>query len=320
MENVIKNVKTNVNSRFAFIILKYCLIFAGMYCLSLANVSGVFPFWFGLFVALVVIKENIFIVTPLFIAAFCLSTLSLDGLIIASNMAAVIVIAGLIHKQIGKKITLALAGTYSLLGNIAFLYFNMSNAETALSAGISVIVGLIFCFCCVVTLSVIKNRNYAFKLNIDEGLCFAGVIIAIFCGLSYFNFWGFELAKFIAVFLLLVTSFIIPQYSAVMGIASGLGVALFGSSVGFVGCFAMMGVLAGVFKRDNRFFAIVAIIVVDVLFGLYFSAFKYGILSAVSTLSACLIYICLPNSILDRLNKYFNFVQNTAVKNIYNEK
>lgn len=318
---VTKKVRSNQkNKEIALVLIKYTSFFIVFYFLSIAKINDLTPFWFGLFIALALIKQNVIALSVLLMLSSFLATLQVNSLIISGNMAYVLLIATLIHKKMSKKITLTFAGIYAMLGNVAFFYFNISNTESILSAGISVLLGLIFTFSCIIIINAIVGRNYAFKLNIDEAICAGVVAMAIMCGFSAVQFFGFDIAKMISVLLVLVLSFVSPIFAVLGGVATGLGIAFGTNVVGYIACLTLMGLFASIFKTNNRIFSVIAVLVIEVLFGLYFNAFSsYGVLPAVSTLTGCLIYILIPTSALNLLNKNFVFLQNTAVKNIYNQ-
>lgn len=318
---VTKKVKSNEkNKEIALILIKYTSFFIVFYFLSIAKINNLIPFWFGLFVALALIRQNIIVLSAMLMLSSFLASLQVNSLIIAGNMVLVFIIATQIHKKINKKISLAFAGLYSVLGNVAYFYFNIGSSESILSAGISVLLGLIFTFSCIIIINAIVGRNYAFKLNVDEAICAGVVVMALMCGFSAVQFFGFDIAKMISVLLVLVLSFVSPIFATLGGVAMGLGIAFGTNIVGYIACLTLMGLFASIFKTNNRIFSIISVLVIEVLFGLYFNVFpEYGVLSAVSALTGCLIYILIPTGTLNLLNKNFVFLQNTAVKNIYNQ-
>ena len=302
------------------VIIKYFFCFVAFYFLAIAKVNATMPFWFGLFVAMLYIKENPIAMAVTFVISIFLSGLSIESLIISINMAIVMVVAILIHNHIHKKMSLSLVGIYALLGNVAFIYYNIRPASQLICAGISILVGLIFAYSCIITLSAIKSRNYAFKLNIDEAVCCGILILSIFCGLYQVNFFGFDVAKFIAVLLILIVSYFSQIMGIMFAVAAGLGIAFASNNVAYIPLLTLMAIFSSVFRTNSRVYSVLAVITIEVLFGIYFNIFStYTILAPICTISACLVYICIPTKWLKTINNYFIFNDSSAVKNIYNQ-
>lgn len=324
MESITKTIEHNKSkidkAQILNIAIKYFFCFVAFYFLSIARINTTIPFWFGLFVALIVTKENPFAISLLFVLGFFLSDLNIANLVIATNMAGVMMIAFLIHNHLHKKINFAFTGLYVILGNIAFIYYNISPAQTLISAGISLLIGLIFTYCCIITLSAIKSRNYAFRLNIDEAVCCGVLVLALFCGVYQVNFFGFDVAKFIAVILILILSYFSQITGTIFAVAVGLGIAFASNNVGYIPLFVLMSIFASIFKTSSRIYSVLAVIAIEVLFGVYFNIFSsYDMLAPICTIAGCIVYICIPTKWLKSLNNHFIFNDSSAVKNIYNQ-
>lgn len=301
-------------------LFKYAGVFLLFYICNVAKINTLTPFWFGLFVALVYEGMNLYILSPLYLLSCFLGDLSIYSLIAGANMVIGVVVMYVIYLHIKRKQALVMAGIGTLIGSVAYVYFGATSAVNMISVGVSLLLGLIYTFACMIIIKALNNRRFSLCLCADEYVCLGVLLAGVFCGLSYLTFFGIELSKILSVTILLVLSYIAPSFAMPAGLVVGFGIALGNGGVAYIACLAFMGLLASVFRTNSRIYSALAVIIVEILFGLYFEAFgDYSVFNAVSTLIGCLIYLALPTKLLRSISKNFNVVENSAVKNIYNQ-
>ena len=109
-------------------IAKYALSFIAFLCLSHATVFDSFsPFALGLFVGLVYARQNILILTPLYILAALTADFSLYAFIYTITPAVVLTVCYYLCYKASKTVTLVMLAVCTLIGSVPYIAISCVN-------------------------------------------------------------------------------------------------------------------------------------------------------------------------------------------------
>lgn len=303
-------------------ILKYIILFALFFVCNKAAINEGYlaPFCFGVFYALIFKTNDVWGISISYVLAYMLSFMSLTGLYICLNIVGVAIIFKLLHVLIKKNAHNLLICLYALIGNITYLFLNSSSGKEIITSSISIILGILFLYCCL-HLFGISNRNIKTKLSSDEIMC-VGVVIATFAmGLSALTFFKIEFLKIVGVLLILICSYTTNnKVGLVFASLFGVGASIYYTNLTYVAAFVVFSLCAIGFKSSYKIIACVAIILCEVIFGLYFIGYAdFTIFSVISVIIGEVIFLLIPQKLLTRVNEKINgLTENVAVRSIIN--
>ena len=305
------------------IVLKNICAFAVFFVLCVANVNNglIYPFAFGLYYALMFLDKNSIGYFLMFFGAYSLACFNVTGLIIALNLALVPLIAHYVHRVIKRNVPKLLACAYALLGNVMFIFYGCSNIKNIYITLISLVVGILFLFCCMHFLSNSIFKTVKTKMHLDEIICGLVLLLALSCGISALNFGGMEFDKLVGVLLILISSYLFKNnVCLVLGAVFGLGCSLQFLNANYMAAFVCFSLCAVAFKSNYKFIPCLAIVLTEVVFGLFFNAYvSFGALSIVSVIIGEILFLLLPAKALNNLSVLFSSnYDNVALRSIIN--
>jgi stage II sporulation protein E len=282
-------------------ICKYFCVAACIFICSRATFLGqISPFCNSLAFALIYSQINcVFVVFCYFLAIF-LQFLSFNGLIIAASASAILFIFGLICQTRAKnnKIFMIVFCTLSFTANIYFsLYSAVSLCWQLASLAIGTIGSVLFSR---VILAI--NQRGVQCLSTKEKYCLYIFVFAIILGLNGIFVGNFDVSKAIFAFFILFFSATLRQKSiflaALMGAA---GILYYGSSNGVLNYF-VFAIIAIWLVPTNRLLAGSMVCLADSCLGLLSS---FSIMQLLPTILATIVFVGLPQSLLQRVTDYF---------------
>lgn len=313
-----KNKSLVVNS-----ILKYLLIFLSFYVFASANISGIlYPFNFGLLFALMWCNNKVYVLAPLYVLAnFCCS-FSMFSLYSALFTVLTMLVFYYIHLKAKKRMKYYHIGLYALLSQTGYLFLQIYFLGQLVAPILTVMLGLLFLAACVKFFEAVTIKGFAFKFTVDEIIC-AGVLLAVFasgiCGLSV---GGFELIKFFAAFLILISSYCCSvAASFFVSAIFGFGALMALNNPIYIAAFVLWALVVNCFKTSNKFFAAISLLAIEALLGWYFKIYSnFSVFSYLPVVIGCLFYVCLPSKSLDEFIGFFaESTSKMASKNIVNQ-
>lgn len=318
MKEIFKQ-KTKVNF---VIVAKYIALFVMFYICSIASIKGnIYPFAFGLYFSLLWCEQNLLILSIIYLITNYLTFMSLTMLLPAVICVAFAVIVFLLHKRFNKPISWWLLGIYATISQVPNFYFVSGSAELAVTNLISIFVGLLFMFACLKIFKYIFLRGVALKLTIDEIVCLGLICFVASLGLTNINLLGIKFISIFSVFLILLTTYIYPSGAGIItGIIFGLGYAINSGDFNLVALYGIFGVVAVAFKNKIKYFSVLAVLLCEIVFGLYFNIYgDYSILNVVSVVIGEIGFLLINDNIL----KLFQIMlgglsEQTAVRNVVN--
>lgn len=303
-------------------ILKYLLVALLFFISNKASVNRGYltPFCFGLFYALIFKFNNMWVHSLIYVLAYMLSFPTLTGAYACVNLVGVAVAFKLFHKLIKKQPHNLLVCLYAIIGNVLVVLTNGTTGKEIISSIISVLLGIVFLFCCL-HLFTISKRNLKTKMCADEVMCLAVIITTLAMGLSSLNIYKVELVKIVGVFLILCGSYVLKNKATLIFASMlGLGASLYYINLGYVASFVLFTLCAIGFKSSYKIIACLPIILCEVVFGLFFNTYSvFSVFSVISVIVGEVVFMLVPTKWLNKLKDKVNgLTQNVAVRGIIN--
>lgn len=288
-----------------------------VFCLSLvflllfvANIGeSISPFRYGLYSALSFLNYNIYILTISFLLSSLCLGFGVSNIICNLFVAIFINIVCLVFKKKNIRVKNYIAIIFYVISVLPTFYFCNTSNELILKT-IEMLIGAVFMLSNIIFVSALVKRNYALKLNIDEKVCGAVLIISLFAGLSNIAIFNIDFVRFFATIIILFLSLNSKNISIPVGVCMGIGVSLGSGEVIYIALFSFMAIICSVF-RENKFYSFVSIIMSDILIGLYFNGFVvYGLYNIASVVVGGIVYLFLPKKITQKVANTL-FVEDT---------
>ncbi|MBO4412658.1 MAG: SpoIIE family protein phosphatase, partial [Clostridia bacterium] len=267
-------------------------------------------------------NNKVYILAPLYVVANFCATFSLFSLYSALFTVLVLLLTYFIHLKAKKRMKYYHIGLYALFSQAGYLFLQIYLNGKLVAPILNVMLGLLFLAACVKLFEAIVIKGFAFKLTIDEIVC-SGVILAIFasgiCGLSV---GSFEIIKFFAAFLILISSYCVASTASFfISAIFGFGALMALNNPIYVTAFVLWTLVVNCFKTSNKFFAGISLLAVEALLGWYFNIYSnFNVFSYLPVVIACVFYVCLPNKSLDEFKGFFaESTSKMASKNIVNQ-
>lgn len=284
------------------------------------NMGYLKPFCFGLYYALIFTYKSSWLVSGCFFVAYVLSFFSFDGVYVALNLVTVALIFKWFHSCLKKKAHPLLVCLYALIGNIVFLFYNVSGGEQMVLTIITVLLGELFLFCCLHFFKLSK-RSVKTKLSTDEVMCLGVLISVIAMGLSSLTFYNIEMLKLVGVLFVLFLSYTANNKTTlVLSALYGIGASIYYTNITYVATFVLFSLCAIGFKSSYKVISSVAIILCEVVFGVYFQTYSmFGLFSVLSVIIGEIVFLLIPTKWLNKASdKIKGLTENVAVRSIIN--
>lgn len=273
---------------------KYLGIFLLFFVLMSANIQGLHPFAFGMFFALVWCNQKIYILAPLYILSGVLVFGTVEHIIIDSVTVGVFLIAYFLHFRFRKPLNRVLIGCYAFLSQFAMLYFASGVPESLWQALITLILGIICMYCYLNILQSLLLKGVRRKYCIDEIVCIGVTIFAVGAGLYCLPFAEYYFYGLCALGILLSANILGASSCVVFAIFCGLGVAFASGNYLLLSHLVFLGLFSAICQSNQRIWAGVAVLLIDIVSGLYFLN-DYDLIHLISVIVAVLGYIVIPS-------------------------
>lgn len=306
----IKLNKSHILIHFAIFIMFLALNNARGYSMSPFGVGALFALmWSGVYL-------------PMLVGEYLLANIMLMSkvadLYCAMTTVFVLIVTYCIHRRIKKPMNVFLVGIYALLSQVVSLYYVYSVGGW-LDTLIFAFVGIIFLYVCVTVFQVIVLRGWFYKLTLDEMICLIALIIVLTFGIAEIYICDCSLAKFIAIFAILLCIGINKKtFSLILAVAIGLGVAITSSSLVPIGELALLTIVANIFSYPHKIKISMITIIGDIVLQIYFVGMEQQIIyMLIPTIFAVVCFLSVPRKCLDKLaDKYLTNNAELSVRNV----
>jgi Serine/threonine protein phosphatase len=277
-------------------VLKYAAYFLLLLLLSSTETSfGARPFALGLFVALVYARQNILVLTPLYIAAAVIAEPQWMTLLASVIPPAVFVTAYFVHCKTGRAMNVRFMNLYALLAGVPSAFL-AANGRPLFSVILGIIIAQIFVYTTTIIVYAIIIRGLKYRFVIDELV--SGAVFLAVCALSLSKLVPFGISVYAAVlcFLLLLSAYnfqsVVPL---VTGAVFGLGASFAVGSVEALGVAVCLSLAVVAFKNTHIALSAASLVVTDIVLGFYFEVYDgYGWHNIVAVAVPALIFVALP--------------------------
>ena len=303
-------------------VVKFIVFFALFYICN-QSVIGKYslPFAFAMYISLVWCEENIYILSVLFVLSNFLTFFSLQSLIVSIIGVCLIIIINLLHKKFKKPIKVWLLVIYSIISQLPSFYLYYYSPELIISNVVGLFLGAVFLIC---TLNVFKYlflRGVSLKLTIDEIISLGAILIVLSMGLNEIVIFKFNLLYIFAPFLILLLTYIYPNGGGIIaGTLIGFSTAINTGNFNLVALYSMMGVMALAFKNNVKYFSVLAVLLTEIVFGLYFKIYgEFSIFNTISLVLGEILFLCINNNNLKLLQILLGGqTDQTIIRNVVN--
>lgn len=260
----------NSNKKF-FSVVKYIIFFIIFALLFNAKILyGISPFAFAFLFSLVWCNQNPFLLSALYILAGLTESIYLPNLVVNCVCAGVLILASLIHIKIKKPFNLWLISLYAVLSQLGSFLF-LTFLPVILLNLINTFVGVIFMLSSINFMQAVLMRKLKVKLNTDEIVCGAVLLMAISSGLASLNFGNINIGILFVSFLILLFSRLASfKGGIVVSISCGLGYLLTLLNLNYLAEFCIMGAMVSIFANMRKIYSVISLLLTYAIVEFYF--------------------------------------------------
>ncbi|MGN0796206.1 MAG: SpoIIE family protein phosphatase [Christensenellales bacterium] len=303
-----------------FAVLKYAAFFLSFVFFSRATLFEFSPFALGLFVGLVYSRQNILILTPLYVLASLTMSFNLYTLLYTTVPAIILIGCYYACYKLSKRVTLLVLALCTLVGQLPYLIISCVVKAAYFEAIFTIALGIMFSFVSEIACYALVLRGLNYHLSTDERICLSLLLSVLSLGIYKLPIGGFNLFYMFAA---IVSMFFIMNFSKdvalIVGISMGAGAYLAGGELGIASLVALWTALALPFKDLSKFAAASAIMIVNTLIELYIDKTAFDYLEIISVMSGLIIYLAVPKKFVCKAaQKMGGLSHKIASRNIVN--
>lgn len=287
-------------------VLRYLLALIPLWLCARARLDFMpFGFALGLYVALIYCRCNILLLTPVYLSACLLTDCSWGGLAYALIPAIVMSAARFAHYKLAKPMRLTACNLYAFLSMAPAAGVNMI-FHAPFAVLLSWVLVQIFSFFAISACYALLVRNGGLHMSADEtaGAVVLGAVVA--AGLYGIRIFGVRPYYVVMGFLIVYLLNAFPAAGALtIAFAFGLGGCIASRSLEVAGGVVAIVMIAGAFRNLNRWVTGAAVVLAEILCGVYFrcfGAFDWWQLGL--TAAGVLTYLVLPRKARAKLPCY----------------
>lgn len=309
------------DNKTKLLVLTYLLLFVVLCgaCNTEIYHSGLMPFGVGIVFALLFVKFNGYLLGLVYLLSYSLAGLSLNAVLIAGNVAIVLVVLEYLIKK--KKMTLKKWHIFvaSIVAQILYVALNLGDINDNLALFVSVLLGVMFLYSNLSFFNATINRGMMTRLNMDEKICGSVFLIIFMTGMSCVNISVVNLGLIFATLIILVCTYLCPSGLAII-VSSLIGISfsITSSNAIFVSMFVIIAICSIAFRCNFKYFSIVSVIVGYVIFNLFFGVgISYG--EIISVVIGGIIFAFVPMKMISAVGEVFGIKSQVLIKNIINK-
>ena len=291
-----------MNKVLLYGLLKYLLYLLVFYILNVASIQGLHPFAFGMLFALMWCNQKPYLLAPVYLLGGFLAFFDVTKLLIDLVCVGVMLVMYFFHYRFKRSFSKILIGLYAFLSQFLMLYYSFINLDIW-GGIITLLIGLTAMYCYMHILESIILRGVRRKFLIDEIMCLCVLIFALGVGITCVPFGEYIYFGVLTLFTLLIAQVFKTTASIVFAIAFSLGSAFASSEVLLVAHATLLALGANATMCTKRVYTSIAVILVDVIVGLYFMP-SYSLYHLLATMLGALIYLLIPTRMLTKIDSF----------------
>lgn len=258
----------------------------------------------GLYVALIYCRCNFFLLSPMYVAGCALADSSVVGLIYAISPVAFLGCAKLLHYAFAKPMNMLSANVFACISLLPVFIFDLGAHQLPYAIA-SIALNQVFCYCATVICYALVVRGVRNKLSADE---ITGG--AIFLTVASLGLYRCDVFGFMPYFLVVGWTVMVCTHSfstsggTLLCFAIGAGGAA--AQVDLAVCAAVIAMFAAAncFKKLGIWFSFAAVMLVDLLCGIFFNAYTYDLLHPIALGIGAFAFAVLPKKIRAKMPVY----------------
>ena len=289
-------------------------------CFALFGVSNTYvynanllPFGIGIIFSLLYLKFNGYYLSVIYAISYLLASFSINSIFITLNVVLVLSITQFMMDRKKFKLTIPKLFILSLVSQVLYIICNLSTVNNNLALLISVILGELFLYCALIFLKATFGRGMFLRLNLDEKVCGAGVLIVFMLGLAYVKIDIVNLGLVMSPIILLIFNTLLPNLVVTISVAVGISFSIYSGDVVYISMFVVMGLFALSFRCKFKILSVLGVVVGYIIFNLFF---KIGLSTGelLSVLLGSLVFMFVPTKILYKLTEIFQKENDVLIK------
>lgn len=265
------------------------------------------PLGVGLLFSLLNIKYSLIEASVCYFVANVLAQFSVNGVYVSLTVALVTLTTYFLVKKSKIKPNKYLLILPMVVSLTTYIALGVGGLKQNLALVFSLVIVVIFYFICNNFIPSFLKRGDL--LNLDEKVCAGVFLVTLAMGLSRLELYGFSFLKLVTIFAICITTYAFPS-GMVFLVASllGVGYAIVSLDISFVALFVGFSLVSVSFKSNYRIFSCVAIVLLDVLYGVYLNVYDhFSWINMLPTMIACVGYLAVPKKCLNKFKDMYVF-------------
>lgn len=268
----------------------------------------------GLYVALIYCRCNFFLISPMYIAGCALADASVVGLVYAISPVVFLGCAKALHYAFAKPLNMISANVFACISLMPVFIFDLGVHQLPYVLT-SIILNQVFCYCATVICYALIVRGIRNKLSTDEiaggAICLTVTALGlyrldIFGFMPYFLILGWTVMACTHSFSLSAGTLICFAIGA-GGSAAAIDLSVCAAAVAMLAC-------ANAFKKLGIWFSFAAVMLVDLLSGVFFEAYTYDLLHPIALAIGAGAFAILPRKVRAKMPVYITEDGSAAAK------
>lgn len=311
-------VKNKVNTK-SLKILTLALLFVLLYGTNSTYVyySSLMPFGVGLVFALFYIKFNGYLLGALYFLSYLLAGMTLESVFIGANVAGILCILQCVDDKGKLKLSKTLMFMSAIFSQILFVVFSLGDAKVNLALFVSIILGMLFLYSCLIFLDATINKGLLGKINVDEKICGSVILIVFSMGIAGVNISIISVGLAFALLIILTTTHISTcGVGMIIGSLIGVGFSLYQFNPNYISMFVVIALMSSAFKCKFRFVSVLASILSFVIYSLLFNL-GLSLGEVIGVVLGGIVFCLIPKSVLSALS-IIKESRSVAIENVFN--
>lgn len=279
---------------------------------------GIRPFAIAFFMALVYCRENVLVLSSLFVLSSMIITPTLFNMIFAFTPCVVIILAYFVHYKIKKKIGLFPLSIYTFVSQLPLIILGVGDVYQLINTIISILGAQLFIYCAIVFLYPCLVRGFKYKLRHDEILSFYIIIFVLFMGISFINPYQFSVYYMVGISLLLICKECFYSSTLSLSAIIGLAGAICQNSLFMFSMMVCFAIVVMAFRETNVYITSLATVTTYFVFN-YFFGEGIKIISIAPIIAGAVVPMFIPPKFfLQFKNKRYGFDEKYATRTLLN--
>ena len=258
----------------------------------------------GLYVALVYCRCNFFLISPMYVAGCALADASVVGLVYALSPVLFLGCAKLIHYAFAKPLNMLSANVFACLSLLPVFIFDLGVHDLPYVLT-TVVLNQVLSYCATVICYALIVRGVRNKLSTDEIVGGAVTLTVMSLGLYRMNVLGFMPYFMIAGWAVMVcTHSFSLSAGTLICFAIGAGGAAAQVELGVAAALTAMFAVAYGFRKLGVWFSFAAVMLTDLLCGVFFQAYTYDFLHPIALAIGAGVFCILPKKVRAKMPVY----------------